>query len=118
MSEPTPPRLREPPRPRDVFHLLRALPPAAKPASLGNGKLNVSDPVFGLNFLFAGAAASTCMDALDANDSQTTDISDPVFILNFLFSGGVAPPAPGPDTPGVDPTPDELEVCVPAPCDS
>jgi len=32
------------------------------------------------------------------------NITDGIYILNYLFQGGPAPPAPGPDECGPDPT--------------
>jgi hypothetical protein len=70
----------------------------------GDGEGNISDGIFGLNFLFLGGASPGCLDAADVNDDGQVNISDPINILNFLFLGGVAPPAPGPASCGEDPT--------------
>jgi hypothetical protein len=50
-----------------------------------------------------------CLDACDANDDGRMDFADAVWILRFLFREGTPPPAPGPVTPGPDPTPDRLD---------
>ncbi len=76
--------------------------------SNGDGRVDISDPIRTLNWLFNGAAVPPCLDAADANDSGKVDISDAIFTLNFLFTGGREPPPPGPRTPGGDPTPDNL----------
>jgi hypothetical protein len=75
-----------------------------------NGDLNVdiSDVVWLLNYQFRGGPAPPCDDAADANDDGRLDISDAIFTLTFLFKRGPPPPAPGPDTPGPDPTEDDL----------
>jgi len=53
--------------------------------------------------------AAPCDDACDANDDGRLDAADIVFLLNYLFvPGSPFPPAPGPKTPGVDPTSDNL----------
>lgn len=62
--------------------------------------------------LFLGNSAPTCLDAADVNDDGLVDISDAVKILQYLFLGGFEPPAPGPGSCGVDPTPDDLAPCV------
>ena len=48
----------------------------------------------------------------DSNSDGATDISDASFSLNFLFLGGPAPPAPGVESCGPDPTDDMLAPCV------
>lgn len=68
---------------------------------------DLSDAVFGLNFLFSGGATPTCLDAADTNDDGKVDISDPVALLAFLFLGGTPPAAPFPDC-GPDSTADDL----------
>ncbi len=75
--------------------------------SNGNGKVDISDPINTLNFLFLGTGKLECKDAVDANDDNKTDISDAVYTLNFLFSNGGIIKPPYPDQ-GVDPTPDAL----------
>ena len=81
----------------------------------GNGKLDISDPVATLGFLFLGTQALPCLDAADVNDSGTVDISDAVYGLGFLFLGGPAPLAPF-GACGMDGTPDELDCLRFPPC--
>jgi hypothetical protein len=78
-----------------------------------NGNVNITDPIFTLNSLFAGAGALSCPDAADSDDTGEVNITDAVYTLNALFQGGLAPPSPGPDGCGPDPTPDDLEACAP-----
>jgi len=73
----------------------------------GDGSLDLGDPVFLLNFLFASGAAPECLDSADIDDDGRLTIGDPVYLLNHLFAGGGAPSPPYPD-PGIDPTADEL----------
>lgn len=73
-------------------------------------KVDLSDAVWTLNYLFTGGQAPRCLEAADANDAGSVDLSDPIYELNFLFQGGPAPPAPFP-TAGTDPTPDVLPGC-------
>jgi hypothetical protein len=77
----------------------------------GTSPLNITDPIFVLNFLFAGGEGPTCLDAADADDSGTVNITDPIRVLNFLFAGGPPPLPPGPNNCGADPTEDALPPC-------
>ena len=62
-----------------------------------DGAVNVSDAPCTLNWLFGGAAAPTCVAALDTNGDAVVNIADAVALLNFLFAGGSAPVAPYPE---------------------
>jgi len=85
--------------------------------SNASGDLNITDGVFVLNYLFLGGPEPPCQDAADSDDNGQLNITDGVRILNYLFLGGPAPPAPGPDTCGSDPTPDDdLPTCVYTAC--
>jgi hypothetical protein len=81
-----------------------------------SSRLDVSDAVGILRFLFAGErSAVTCDDAADADDSGVLDTSDAVYLLGALFRAGLPPAAPFPDC-GEDATQDALgcdayEVC-------
>jgi hypothetical protein len=77
----------------------------------GRAAINISDPIYVLNNLFAGGPAIPCPDAADGDDSGALNITDPIRVLNFLFAGGPAPPPPGNVNCGVDPTPDALPPC-------
>jgi hypothetical protein len=74
------------------------------------GKVDITDAILILNFLFLGGPAPACMDAADVDDSGRLDISDSISLLNFLFLGGTYPAVPYP-APGLDPTPDPLKPC-------
>ncbi|MGQ9590666.1 MAG: dockerin type I repeat-containing protein [Planctomycetota bacterium] len=80
-----------------------------------DGKMDIADAVFGLNWLFLGGPTPSCIDAADTNDDGEVNISDPISLLNFLFLGGPSPPPPMPDC-GEDPTEDELRDCAYAHC--
>jgi hypothetical protein len=81
-----------------------------------NGRLEVTDAIIVLRFLFAGEREPvTCEDAADIDDDGQLAVTDPVALLDGLFRGGPAPPAPFRDC-GADPTPDALgcrayEIC-------
>jgi len=75
-----------------------------------SGEVNISDPVYTLNYLYQGGRAPFCLDAADANDDGTLDLSDPVATLAFLFLGGSPLPDPG-GTLGKDPTENDSLTC-------
>ena len=72
-----------------------------------DGKLDVSDPVRILGYLFLGNFDPTCVEAADYDNDGSIVIGDPVTELTFLFrTGGLPPAAPGGPTTnecGVDP---------------
>jgi len=68
-------------------------------------KVDISDAVSTLNFLFGGKGVThICKNAMDADDSGDINVTDPILILNHLFRGGSPPPAPYPSC-GLDPDP-------------
>ncbi len=76
-----------------------------------DGGVDIADAIFMLYTLMLNGPASGCADTTDSNDSGTHDIADAVFILSYQFAGGNAPPSPGPNTCGVDATPDDGLSC-------
>jgi hypothetical protein len=77
----------------------------------GSGRMDLSDAVGLLNYLFLGAPAPACQDAADADDDGRLNITDVVYSLGYQFLGSPPPSAPGPDACGSDPTPDALPDC-------
>jgi len=73
-----------------------------------DGRTDLSDAITTLNYLFLGTAALSCLDAGDADDSGGLNITDAIYLLGHLFLGGPAPPAPGIEDCGTDPTDDAL----------
>ena len=69
-----------------------------------DGKTDIADPIFLLNFLFGGGQETTCREGTDTNDDARVDIADTIFLLNYLFGGGPVPPSPGPKDCGPDST--------------
>lgn len=67
--------------------------------------VDISDPVFILQYIFMGAAVPPCKDSGDANNDTRLDISDSIWLLSYLFRGGPQPSEPFPQ-PGVDPSDD------------
>lgn len=78
-------------------------------------KLDLSDAVALLGFLFLGGSIRDCPDAADANDDGKVDLSDAIGILTFLFLGGEPLPSPSGESCGTDPTADSLGRCF-EPC--
>ena len=71
-----------------------------------DGKVDLSDAIFILNYLFKNGKSSFCADTADVNDDGTLDISDAVRVLVVLFKGQeMSQPFP---ERGTDPTEDEL----------
>jgi hypothetical protein len=76
-----------------------------------SGRLEITDAIALLGFLFLGTREPACPDAADADDNGRLEITDAIRILAFLFTGGPEPPAPGARSCGPDPTPDALGPC-------
>ncbi len=76
-----------------------------------NGLVQLADAIFILNHLFAGGPAYTCADAADADNDGAVGQTDAIVVLRHLFGGGAAPPAPGIETCGPDPDPDDGNGC-------
>ena len=53
-----------------------------------DGRVDVSDPVQILFFLFGGASPGYCPDAMDADDNGAVTIADPIRLLQSLFQQG------------------------------
>ncbi len=73
-----------------------------------DGKVQLSDAVYLLGFLFLGSEAPACLDAADSNDDGKLDLTDAVYVLGHLFLGGPAPPEPF-SKAGADLTLDSLD---------
>jgi mono/diheme cytochrome c family protein len=61
--------------------------------SNSDGRRDITDAVFILNFLFSGGGAPICTPIADTNDDNALNLSDPIFLLGFLFLGAATPPA-------------------------
>lgn len=83
--------------------------------SNGDERIDLTDGVFVVEWLFSRGATPPCIDAADTNDSGTFDLSDAVSVFLYLFDGRMELPPPGPFC-GVDPTEDELGCEDPAGC--
>ncbi|HLU50056.1 MAG TPA: hypothetical protein VK116_18290, partial [Planctomycetota bacterium] len=71
-------------------------------------RVDLSDAVLTLGYLFLGNSRPDCLDAADVDDSGDLTISDAIRLLGFLFQSAPPPPAPGAHGCGADPTNDPL----------
>jgi hypothetical protein len=78
----------------------------------GNGKLELTDAVRTLGWLFLGTKQPACLDAADSDDNGKVELTDAIRGLNYLFIGGQPPAPPGPAECGQDPTEDAFAACV------
>jgi hypothetical protein len=62
-----------------------------------DARVDISDVVTILGFLFLGEGEIRCEHAADANNDGMLEITDPIYIIQFLFLGGAPPPPPFPD---------------------
>ena len=81
-----------------------------------DGRLNLSDAVSLIDYLFRGGERFPCTKAGDADDSGRLNITDPIRILLYLFRSGAAPAEPF-TACGKDPTADSLSCLRFAPCE-
>jgi hypothetical protein len=73
-------------------------------------RVDISDAVSVLDFLFLGKADLPCQDAADADDTGEIEITDAIVILSHLFLSTKAISSPYPEA-GADPSPDFLKRC-------
>ncbi|MBI4586358.1 MAG: hypothetical protein HY717_20305 [Planctomycetes bacterium] len=74
----------------------------------GNGKMDLSDAMVTLRYLFLGESENLkCEKSADVDDSGALEITDPIFLLLHLFLGGFPPVKPFPVC-GLDTTGDPL----------
>jgi hypothetical protein len=78
--------------------------------SNGDDRVDISDAIGTLLYLFVGGIEPSCADAADTNDDGELDISDAVETLQYLFAGGRYPAYPFPQE-GLDGSPDTLPPC-------
>ena len=79
--------------------------------SNADGRLDISDPVQTLRWLFGpDGPGPVCIDPLDADDDGVVGLTDAIYTLSFLFQGGTPPESPFPAC-GADPTGDGLGDC-------
>ncbi len=74
----------------------------------GDDRLDISDGIMLLGYLFLGGTPPDCDDAADSDNNGRLDVSDPINLFNYLFVGGRPPAAPFAAC-GPDPETDELD---------
>ncbi len=57
----------------------------------GDGKINVGDPIFYVNWIFRGGPAPFDLIIADVNCDNHENIGDAVYMINHVFKGGDAP---------------------------
>jgi len=65
----------------------------------GSEKLDISDAVYLLRYLFGFGEPPVCLQAGDVNNDGAVDLSDVTALLAYLFAGGPAPQPPQADCP-------------------
>ena len=73
-----------------------------------DGRLNITDGIYVLDYLFRGGETPRCLDAADCDDDGRVNITDAIFLLRYLFLGGDPVPPPSIEEPGADPTEDDV----------
>jgi uncharacterized delta-60 repeat protein len=79
-------------------------------------KVDITDAIVLLQYLFLGGDAPQCLDAADVDDSGELNVTDPIRLLSHLFLGGIAPEEPFTQC-GRDITLDSIECNVHPSCD-
>ena len=72
----------------------------------GDGRVDITDPISVLEFLFLGKPQS-CLDAADFDDNGQLNIADAIALLGYVFQGTL-PPRPPSTVCGFDPDQDAL----------
>jgi hypothetical protein len=63
----------------------------------GDGKGNITDAVYLLNYLHVPGLEPVCLEAADVDDDGAVGAADVIFLLSWLFVDGERPPpSPGP----------------------
>jgi len=56
-------------------------------------KIDISDLVYLVDYMFSGGLPPVCVDEADIDGSGEIDITDLVYLVDYMFSGGPPPPA-------------------------
>lgn len=56
-----------------------------------NGRVDIGDAVFLVNYIFAGGAAPDPLASGDVDCTARVDITDAVYIISYIFGGGPSP---------------------------
>ena len=72
----------------EIYRLVPALTEFLRGDPNADGRVDLSDAVGILSFLFVGVREPSCRDSADVNDDGVVDSSDAVSVFSFLFRGG------------------------------
>ena len=75
-------------------------------------KVDITDAVVIVSYLFGEGIELRCLDAADIDDNAEIDLSDAIAVLNHLFAGASGPSIPYPGA-GTDPSNDALHCVAP-----
>ncbi len=56
-----------------------------------DGMIDLSDPIFILNYLYKQGLAPHPLEMGDANSDDVVDVADAIYLINYLFKAGPAP---------------------------
>ncbi len=62
----------------------------------GDGRVNVTDALSILTYLFRRGPAPACRESADFNDVEGINVTDAISLLQWLFAGAPPPASPGP----------------------
>jgi hypothetical protein len=78
-----------------------------------DGRVDLSDAIFSLSYLFLGKATPQCLKSANFDGNKALEVTDAIYLLGHLFLGGPAPPEPF-SSCGIETTAAEIELS----CDS
>lgn len=81
-----------------------------------DGKMDLSDAIYLLTYLYVDGDPPPCFDSADLNDNGKLDLADGIMVLVYLYSTGAIIPEPF-EACGHDPTPDNLSCNAFSPCE-
>ena len=67
-----------------------------------SGNVNVTDPIYILQYVLGTGPTPTCLDSADVNDDEQLDLTDTISLLQYLFMASTPPGAPF-GSCGIDP---------------
>ena len=79
-----------------------ALPHFIRGDCNSDGKVDISDAIYLLLFLFSGGSQPLYPESCNVDNNDEINISDAIFLLTYLFRGGIPPASPFPNA-GCDP---------------
>lgn len=82
-----------------------------------DSKINLTDSVYLINYLFASGEMPPCFDAADFDDNGVLNITDAIYLLNYLYLGDKPAPLEPFNQCGVDPTMDNIGCTSFLPCE-